>query len=150
MNLIVNLIPKQARPAAAVPAADAPGYGSYLVTLAGCLKCHSEDHHGAIPAGREFAGGRAFPIPGGTVRSANLTPDPTSGLGGWTRERFIAAFAAFRSSTAAGPVAVGAFNTPMPWTAYAGMSDADLGAIYDYLHALPAVANPVVKFTGAP
>jgi hypothetical protein len=84
------------------------------------------------------------------VRSANLTPDQASGLGGWTRERFIAAFAAFRAPGAAVHVAAGAFNTPMPWTAYAGISDADLGAIYDYLHALPAVANPVVKFSPAP
>jgi mono/diheme cytochrome c family protein len=150
MNLIVNLIPKQAQPPAEAPAAGAPGYAAYLVNLAACLHCHSQDHHGAIPAGREFAGGRAFPVPGGTVRSANLTPDPSSGLGAWTRERFIAAFAAFRAGAAAGTVSAGAFNTPMPWTAYAGMSDADLGAIYDYLHALPAVANPVVKFTPAP
>lgn len=150
MNLIVNLIPKPAQLSAAPPAADAPGYGAYLVNLAACLHCHSQDHHGAIPAGREFAGGREFPVPGGMVRSANLTPDPSSGLGGWTRERFIAAFAAFRDGAAAAKVAVHAFNTPMPWTAYAGMSDADLGAIYDCLHALPAVANPVVKFTAAP
>jgi mono/diheme cytochrome c family protein len=150
MNLIVNLIPKPAQPEAAAPVAGAPGYGAYLVNLASCLHCHSVDHHGAIPAGREFAGGRAFPVPGGIVRSANLTPDQASGLGGWTRERFIAAFAAFRAPGAAVPVAAGAFNTPMPWTAYAGISDADLGAIYDYLHALPAVANPVVKFSPAP
>ena len=150
MNLIVNLIPRPAQPAAAAPEAGAPGSGAYLVNLAACLHCHSQDHHGAIPAGREFAGGREFPVPGGIVRSANLTPDPSSGLGGWTRERFIAAFAAFRAPAAAGPVAAGAFDTPMPWTAYAGMSDADLGAIFGYLHALPAVANAVVTFTPAP
>jgi hypothetical protein len=150
MNLIVNLIPKQAQPEAAAPAPGGPGYGAYLVNLAACLHCHSQDHHGAIPAGREFAGGKDFHVPGGIVRSANLTPDQASGLGGWTRERFVAAFASFRAPAAAGPLAAGAFNTPMPWTAYAGMSDGDLGAIYDYLHALPAVANPVVKFSQAP
>ncbi len=150
MNLIVNLIPKQAQPEAAAPAAGAPGSGAYLANLASCLKCHSQDHHGAIAPGREFAGGREFTVPGGIVRSANLTPDQASGLGGWTRERFTAAFAAFRAPAAAVPVVAGAFNTPMPWTAYAGMSDADLGAIYDYLHALPAVASPVIKFSPAP
>jgi mono/diheme cytochrome c family protein len=157
MSVIVNLIPKQAQPEAAAPAAGAPGYGAYLVSLASCLHCHSQDHHGAIPPGREFAGGREFTVSGGIVRSANLTPDPASGIGGWTRERFVAAFASFRAPAPAPgavpapapAIAADAFNTPMPWTAYAGMTEADLGAIYDYLHALPAVANPVVKFTPA-
>lgn len=150
MNLIVNTIPTPAQPASAVPAPGAPGYGAYLVNLGACLHCHSQDHHGTISPGREFAGGRAFPVAGGTVRSANLTSDKDSGLGAWTRERFVAAFTAYRAPGSAASVAPGAFNTPMPWTAYAGMRDADLAAIWDYLAGLPAVSNPVVKFSPAP
>ena len=35
----------------------------------------------------------------------------------------------------------------MPWIALAGMTDQDLGAIYDYLRTVPPVRNEVVKFT---
>lgn len=38
----------------------------------------------------------------------------------------------------------------MPWTMYAGMTDEDLGAIYDYLKTIPAVRNKVEPFTSAP
>jgi hypothetical protein len=31
----------------------------------------------------------------------------------------------------------------MPWTFYAGMTDEDLGAIYDYLRTVPPVKNKV-------
>ncbi len=42
-------------------------------------------------------------------------------------------------------VTAGEFNTPMPWQAYAGMTDDDLGAIYAYLRTLPAVDHTVEK-----
>ena len=38
-------------------------------------------------------------------------------------------------------VAPGKFNTVMPWTMYAGMTDEDLGAIYDYLQTAKPVSN---------
>lgn len=47
----------------------------------------------------------------------------------------------------AAPVEPGHFNTAMPWAAYAGMTEADLGAIYDFLRTVPPVANEVVAFT---
>jgi len=147
MNLIVNLIPKAAHPEPVQPVVGTPEYGAYLVNLGACLHCHSIDHHGDIPPGMQFAGGRTFAIDGGTVRSSNLTSDKETGLGAWTKERFISAFAAFRQPTATIPVKPGEFNTPMPWSEYAGMTDTDLGAIFDYLHALPAVRNQVVKFS---
>jgi hypothetical protein len=149
MNVIVNLIPKPAELATTQPVEGTAAYGTYLLNLGACLHCHSVDHHGEIPTGMQFAGGKSFPIPSGTVRSANLTPDATTGLGGWTKERFIAAFTAYRMPSGTIPVATGQFNTPMPWSEYAGMTNADLGAIYDALHALPAVSNAVVKFTPA-
>jgi len=34
----------------------------------------------------------------------------------------------------------------MPWTMYGGMTDEDLGAIYEYLRTVPAVKNQVEKF----
>ena len=37
--------------------------------------------------------------------------------------------------------------SPMPWLAFAGMTDEDLGAVYDYLRTVPPVRHEVVKFT---
>ena len=37
----------------------------------------------------------------------------------------------------------------MPWTMYAGMSEQDLGAIYDYLRTVPPIADLPEKWTPA-
>jgi hypothetical protein len=34
----------------------------------------------------------------------------------------------------------------MPWILFSGMTEEDLGAIYDYLRTLPPVQNQVEKF----
>ncbi|MCX8011462.1 MAG: cytochrome c, partial [Ignavibacteria bacterium] len=39
------------------------------------------------------------------------------------------------------------FNTVMPWTMYAGMTESDLSAIYEYLKTLKPVSNKVERFT---
>jgi hypothetical protein len=77
------------------------------------------------------------------VRSSNLTPHAT-GLGARTREDFIGQFRALGTAGAAVPK--GGPNTPMPWLTYGGMTDADLGAIYDYLRTVPALENRVEKY----
>jgi hypothetical protein len=53
------------------------------------------------------------------------------------------------SSYVAPAVKAGEFNTIMPWTMYANMTEEDLGAIYSYLSSLPPMENLVVKFTPA-
>jgi hypothetical protein len=40
-------------------------------------------------------------------------------------------------------------NTPMPWTAYAGMTRDDLAAIYAALRAEKPIANRVNRFPDA-
>ena len=82
------------------------------------------------------------------VRSANLTPDDDTGLGKWTKDIFIQRFRA-GVELAKQPAIPGKANTPMPWSSYGGMTDADLGAIYDYLRTLPKVTNKVEHFTPA-
>ncbi len=37
----------------------------------------------------------------------------------------------------------------MPWISYAGMTDADLGALYDYLRTVAPVAKVVDSFPDA-
>ncbi len=78
---------------------------------------------------------------------ANLTPDPDTRMGQATKEAFIARFAAFRSfDPVTAPPALPGQNTVMAWKAFSGMTDQDLGAIYDYLKTLPPIKNQVVHF----
>lgn len=148
LNVLVATIPQPAAPRADCPdaKADSVAYGAYLVTMASCNDCHTNRE----TPDRALSGGIAFPLPtGGVVRSANLTPDVETGLGTWTRERFIARFKAMDNDESYPKVGPGAVNTIMPWQVYSGMTEEDLGAIYDYLRTVKPVANPVIKQSDA-
>jgi cytochrome c553 len=146
MNLIVRTIPSPPEPWNC-PSPGTPEYGKYLTTIAVCAECHTQQDHGKHKPGMEFAGGWSFPLPGGGhVTSANITPDPDTGIGNFTREEFIAKFKAFDSPNAVTPVSEGGMNTIMPWTVYAGMTTDDLGAIYDHLRKQQPVRNVVERF----
>jgi mono/diheme cytochrome c family protein len=127
--------------------------GAYLVKVSGCNGCH--DGTGVNAEGRNLegltlAGGREFPLAGrGLMRAANLTPDPTSGLGAWTREAFQARFKAMRGSEKQ-RVVTGQPNTVMHWWSYSYLPANDLGYIHAYLQSLPAVQNQVVRFEALP
>ena len=84
------------------------------------------------------------------MRSPNITPHPTDGIGAWDKATFIARFKMYAdSSYVPRPIDWNAadFQTVMPWMMYATMSEEDLGAIYDYLRAVPPVAGKVEKWT---
>ncbi|MBL8995446.1 MAG: cytochrome c [Spirochaetia bacterium] len=148
MNLIMRTIPKDFANAARPPRADKLAYGKYVTTMASCGECHTRMEHGKAVAGMEFAGGMEFHVDGGIVRSVNLTPEPTTGLGAWTREMFIARFKAYADERYTSPtIAKGEFNTAMPWTEYSRLEADDLSAIYDYLKSLKPVVNNVNRFT---
>jgi hypothetical protein len=147
LNLIVNSIPKPADPQP-VNRADPVAYGRYLTTIAGCRWCHTpvNDTQQSIPE-LELAGGHEFPMGGYVVRAANITPDAETGLGSWSREDFVARFRRYRGENGRIPVGPGEFNSLMPWTMYADLTDADLDAIYAYLVQVPAIRNPVQIYT---
>ncbi len=145
LNLIVNTMPAKATLGKRPATTDTIKYGEYLVTTAACKDCHSQDDKGKLIAGLEFAGGKAFGMPGATIRSSNITPDVETGIGGWTREQFVNRFQQFASGHAE-PVTKGGYQTIMPWWRYGAMKTADLEAIYAYLHTLKPVKNKVVKF----
>jgi mono/diheme cytochrome c family protein len=148
LNLLLNTLPQAAAPQPRPPVSDAVAYGGYVANAAGCVECHTKQERGK-KVGPLFAGGFEFRFPdGGIVRSTNLTPDAT-GLQGWTREQFIARFKAFLDPAATPQVdtANGGMQTVMPWTMYAGMTNEDLGAIFDYLRQLAPVANQVERWT---
>jgi mono/diheme cytochrome c family protein len=140
---------------------DAIARGRYLATIAQCVECHTPlDAHGAPQPGMEYAGGMPFNLGrrAGTVYSANLTPDPATGLR-LSEDAFVGLFQSFRP--ASGDIAVpdpGADftrlpdgdadrvavpNTEMPWIEYSGMSEDDLRTIYRYLRSLPPVTHAV-------
>lgn len=149
LSLIVRTMPSPAGPYPDEPArSNTVEYGRYLVTAASCGDCHSPSDRGQPIAGREFSGGNDFPTGDGWVaRTANITPDSTTGIGAWTRERFVGAFKS-RMPGPAGPrpPQAGERRSPMPWISYSGMSEEDLGAIYDYLRTVEPVRNEVVRF----
>ena len=66
------------------------------------------------------------------VYSTNLTTHE-EGIGDMSRDGFIALFRDQGSGRAVAP----ADNTVMPWIAFAGMTDEDLGAIWAFLQTLP-------------
>jgi hypothetical protein len=110
--------------------------GAYLVTIAACRDCHTpQDAHGQPLPGMDFAGGLIFDGPWGRVASANITPDP-SGISYYDAEIFKQAFQT-------GNVKARPLNQIMPWHDYAGMTDEDVTAIFDYLKTLKPVQHRV-------
>ncbi|HSF38987.1 MAG TPA: cytochrome C, partial [Thermoanaerobaculia bacterium] len=127
---------------------DPVHYGEYLATISGCKFCHTPvDDRNQPVRGQAFAGGQEFRGPWGTVRSSNLTPHVT-GLGERGRESFIGLFRVYNDPGAAVPAPAGR-NTVMPWLSLAGMTDDDLGAIYEYLLTVPPIENTVERFPPA-
>jgi hypothetical protein len=85
-------------------------------------------------------------MPNGKVSSANITPDPETGIGGWTAEQFVARFKAYSVPGNVPKMAPGQVNTIMPWVMYSGMDTSDLRSIFAYLKTVKPVKNQVVHF----
>jgi len=148
MNFIINTIPKKPSFSKIPQQSDKINYGKYMITAAGCIDCHTKSDKGEF-VGELYAGGFEFKLQDGSiVRSANLTPDKTTGLGNWTSEQFINRFKMYVDSSYVNQkVTPGRFQTVMPWTMFSGMNKADLEAIFAYLQSLSPVKNQVEKFT---
>jgi mono/diheme cytochrome c family protein len=122
---------------ARVPAGATAAYGSYLVNSVGnCKGCHTNrDLRTGAFTGPSLAGGLQMESHVDTRThfvTPNLTPDPATGrIANWTEEIFLARFRTGK----------GAQDTPMPWPAFARMTDDDIKAIYRYLRSLPPVHN---------
>lgn len=126
---------------------DRVPYGNYLATIGDCISCHTPTTGSGKPLeGMHLAGGSSFPLPGGgVVYSSNLTPDPETGIREWSEDDFIDLFNSFQE-----PVKVPEYkkgeNTVMPWPAYSGMTEEDLGAIFEYLQSVKPVKHKVEKW----
>lgn len=114
--------------------------GRYLVTLGGCVDCHTPGYFLGKPDMQRMLGGSdvGFELPGlGVFYGRNLTPDKDTGLGNWTETQIVTAL-----QTGVRPD--GRMLAPiMPWRAFAHLTKADAHAIAAYLKSLPAVHNEV-------
>jgi hypothetical protein len=140
--------------------------GRYLVTAMGCNDCHTPWQLGpegpapdmtrmlsGHPAGASLpqapAGTAEWPtaVAGtmtawsgawGTSYTANLTPDPETGLGKWTADEFIGALRSGRHQGRGRQIL-----PPMPYPMIRNLTDSDLQAVFAYLQSIPAISNRV-------
>lgn len=148
VNIIINTMPVKSDLKKRPAKENVIKYGRYMITAAACTDCHTRMEGGKY-VGAPYAGGNEFLFPDGSVVCAsNITPHETTGIGSWTKEMFVARFKMYADSTyLPRKILPGELQTLMPWQMYGGMSEEDLGAIYEYLRTVPAVENIVVRFT---
>ena len=142
-------------------------HGAYMVRAMGCNDCHTPWKMGpkgpepdmsraltghpaglvmppppALPPGPwgwvGAATNTAFAGPWGVSFTANLTPDPETGLGKWTEEMFIATMRTGRHQGKGRPVL-----PPMPVQILAALNDEDIRDLFAYLQSLAPVSNRV-------
>ena len=148
MNFIINTIPQEPKFNKIPDISDQIAYGKYMLTMASCNDCHTPFVDGEYDMSRFLSGGRELPLPWATLRSANLTPDVETGLGGWTEKGFVTRFKMYQDSAYVIPqIEEGDFMTVMPWLMYSTMEEHDLKAIFAYLQSLDPISNRVEKFT---
>ena len=141
--------------------------GKYLVTTSACNDCHTPWHVGPAgpepDMSRELSGhpegmvisqpaplasgpwtlaatptNTAWSGPWGVSFTANLTPDPETGLGKWTQATFMQAIRTGRHMGRGRQIL-----PPMPFAMYRNFTDEDLAAIFAYLRSIPPVKNRV-------
>ena len=141
--------------------------GRYLVTTSGCNDCHTPlkaGPDGAEPDWSRMLSGHpenlempvspalpegpwqlavagtltAWSGPWGVSFTANLTPDPETGIGKWTYENFRDTIRTGRHLGRGR-----AILPPMPIPMYKHFNDADLQAIFAYLQSIPPIQNKV-------
>jgi mono/diheme cytochrome c family protein len=114
-------------PAPAAFPRDQVTRGEMLAGAGNCIGCHT------APGGQALAGGKALFTRIGYFYSTNLTPDPETGIGGWSE-------AAFTRALREGVSRDGRHLFPVfPYTHYSKLEDADIRALYAYFMTRPAV-----------
>jgi mono/diheme cytochrome c family protein len=148
MNIIIHTIPAKPEFKSKPAPDDRVKYGEYLANAASCAECHTPAKQGQIIKELEYSGGRYFPAADGSTNvSANITPDQQTGIGGWDEQTFVQKFKAFDKSVnkTNETVKAGEFNSIMPWSKYAQMTNEDLAALYAYLRTIQPISNKVEK-----
>jgi mono/diheme cytochrome c family protein len=140
------MIPQQAMPPAKGAPAPSPSdkvaYGGYIVNaLAHCFECHTPFTPEGMPdMTRLGAGGFKITLaPGMEVVTANITPDPETGIGKWSDEEIKTAM------TKGVRPDGGKVAPPMPVDFFKNMTEEDLDAVVAYLRTIPPVSNEVER-----
>jgi mono/diheme cytochrome c family protein len=144
----VSMLMKGApRPVGHVPQPDHSNkvkFGEYLVTMAGCMECHTPAKEGKPLPGMTLAGGQEFRFPGALVVSANITPDLETGIGRWSEQNFLDRVYQYKEYAEKGSPHVGPESfTVMPWLNFAQLEPEDLKAIYAFLRTQEPIYHSV-------
>lgn len=112
--------------------------GSYLMKgVVACGNCHTMP--GGPMAAHELSGGQKFDEQAFTVFAPNITPDPATGIGGWSDEQIVAALRDGKRPDGS------LIRPPMPIVFYRAMSDRDARAIVAYLRSVPPTKSVVSR-----
>ena len=104
--------------------------GELLFHIGGCTNCHTAKN------GPLLAGGEAIATPFGNFHPPNITPDPETGIGGWSEADFIRAMREGVSPEGE------RYYPAFPYTSYTRMTDEDLRALKAWLDTVPPVRQP--------
>jgi mono/diheme cytochrome c family protein len=99
--------------------------------VAGCGACHTDSKQG----GRPYAGGRVLETTFGTLVTPNITPDPQTGIGGWSMADFARAL---RWGIAPDDTQ---YLPAFPFPFYGRLSVQDLGDLKAFLDSVEAVSR---------
>ena len=124
-----------APPSPASFSAESIAKGEVLAAEGHCVSCHIG------PGGQPFAGGYGVNTPFGIIYGTNITPDPKTGIGGWSLEAFTRAMREGVSRD--GSHLFAAF----PFNAYTELQEDDVKALYAYLMTRPAINATVPPMT---
>ncbi|WAK01050.1 c-type cytochrome [Methylobacter sp. YRD-M1] len=119
-------------------------HGRYLVSITPCNTCHTATTGRIILKGAEsLSGGMRIELNHlNTTYSANLTPDPITGLGNWSDSEI-------RRALKSGIKKDGTIMPyqGMPWAMFANMTEADTEAVIAYLRSIPPVYKKMPEVT---
>jgi mono/diheme cytochrome c family protein len=115
---------------------DAKAHGEYLAALMHCDGCHTPKD--GPQANVKFAGGIEMPANGASIRSSNITPDVTTGIGGWSDDEIIAAIRTGKTPNGhiEGPMA-------MYVDGWATIDERDAQALVAYLKSVQPANHPI-------
>lgn len=112
--------------------------GRYLVQILQCGDCHTPGALTPHPDGKRLLAGSdvEFEVAGeGVFVPPNLTPEPQTGLGKWSKAQIVTALTT--GVTPQGRI----LSAAMPWADFKALTPGDAMAIAAYLKSLPPVAN---------
>ena len=133
-------------PTEAIPlpnADDTVELGKYLAHNLDCFSCHSADFktndflNPELSEGYFGGGNKPLDLQGRVMLTSNLTPDKETGIGNWNKEDFVNALKYGQKK--------GEKALTYPMLPYPQLTDAEAGAIYEYLQTIPPIKNKVER-----